>query len=472
MLARRAVLPLPPQISGSRKLLFYTSDDRRNRLESTLLQVFILGDLKPFEINTYEKLGEGCQLWLTKCYKKVSHAAESLSPFSTFTLPFSVLSFHTLAHSFGVFCTFLHPRKTQPVSFQLLPHSLHKNTGVYGYSSHSGTLHASSASRSFCCRTFRPSDVSTFRRLGAACYTVPPMARQRLGQHFLADLHWREEIARAIRVSPHSLAPLAGDDQSLRTPLPRDDQHCWIEIGAGHGEITQHLVATGAPVHAIEIEPKFIAGLRRLAKQFPNLNVVPADVLETDIAAIASGRRIRVYGNLPYYITSPILHHLFTFAALIDEIHVVIQTEVAQRLAAEPGTSDYGYLSVVTQFYTRPEFVFEIPREAFNPPPEVTSALVTLRLPGERAKLSFASSAASNEGAQANSSRDAETRFLDFVKLCFSKKRKTLVNNLRTLAKPDRVREALAALSLRPDARAEQLSVSQLAALQVRLASP
>jgi 16S rRNA (adenine1518-N6/adenine1519-N6)-dimethyltransferase len=295
------------------------------------------------------------------------------------------------------------------------------------------------------------------------------MARQRLGQHFLADLHWREEIARAIRVSPHSLAPRAGDDRSLRTPLPRDDQHCWIEIGSGHGEMTQHLAATGAPVHGIEIDPAFLPGLRQLAKQFPNLNVVPGDILDADLAAIASGRRIRIYGNLPYYITSPILHRLFAFADLIDEIHVVIQNEVALRLAAQPGRSDYGYLSVVTQFYARSEFVFEIPRDAFNPPPEVASALVTLRLPGERAKLTLSSGATSAADARANSSRDAEIRFLDFVKLCFSKKRKTLVNNLRTLAKPTRAREALASLNLRPDARAEQLAVSQLAALHARL---
>jgi 16S rRNA (adenine1518-N6/adenine1519-N6)-dimethyltransferase len=269
------------------------------------------------------------------------------------------------------------------------------------------------------------------------------MARQRLGQHFLADLHWREEIARAIRVSPHSTVP-----------LPRDDQHCWIEIGSGHGEMTQYLVALGTPVHAIEIDETFLGGLRHLSQKFPNLNVVPADVLETDIAALASGRRIHVYGNLPYYITSPILHHLFGFADIIDEIHVVIQTEVAQRIAAEPGTSDYGYLSVVTQYYTRPELVFEVPRDAFDPPPEVTSALVTLRLPGERAKLSPSDPAS----------------YLDFVKLCFSKKRKTLVNNLRSLAKPEHVRTTLAALGLRPDARAEQLSVSRLAALQAGLA--
>jgi 16S rRNA (adenine1518-N6/adenine1519-N6)-dimethyltransferase len=268
------------------------------------------------------------------------------------------------------------------------------------------------------------------------------MARQRLGQHFLQDLHWREEIARAIRVSPHSTAP-----------LPRDDQHCWIEVGSGHGEMTAHLLSTGPLVYAVEIDSSLIAGLHRLAQKFPNLNVVSGDILKADIAAIAAGRRIRIYGNLPYYITSPILHHLFTFAQRIDEIHVVIQTEVAHRLVAQPGGRDYGYLSVFTQFYSRPEFVFEIPRDAFDPPPEVTSALVTLRLPGERAKLSLSD----------------ETRFLDFVKLCFSKKRKTLVNNLRTLAKPDRVREALSSLSLRPDARAEQLTSSQLAALHSHL---
>jgi 16S rRNA (adenine1518-N6/adenine1519-N6)-dimethyltransferase len=284
-----------------------------------------------------------------------------------------------------------------------------------------------------------------------------PMARQRLGQHFLADFHWREEIARAIRVSPHSAVPLS-----------RDDQHCWIEIGSGHGELTQHLLATGTPVHAIELDPAFFAGLRRLAKQFPNLDVVPGDVLKTDIAEVAAGRRARVYGNLPYYITSPILHHLFAFAELIDEIHVVIQTEVALRLAARPGTRDYGYLSVVTQFYTRPEFVFEIPCEAFNPPPEVTSALVTLRLPGERAKLSITSSALA-AGSQAHPLRNAESRFLDFVKLCFSQKRKTVVNNLRSLAKPDRIREALVSLNLRPDSRAEQLFVAQMAELHLRL---
>jgi 16S rRNA (adenine1518-N6/adenine1519-N6)-dimethyltransferase len=286
------------------------------------------------------------------------------------------------------------------------------------------------------------------------------MARQRLGQHFLADAGWREQIARAIGVSPHSTLGSASPPthraaSSASSTAALDPSYCWIEVGAGHGEMTEHLVSTGAAVYAIELDALLIARLQRLAKKFPNLTVVHGDVLETDLAAVAAGRRIRLYGNLPYYITSPILHHFFTFADQIDEIHIVIQEEVALRLTAEPQTKQYGYLSVVTQLYSRPEFVLRIPRNAFSPPPEVGSALVTLRLPGDRAKLAL---------------RD-EAAFLEFVKSCFSQKRKTLVNNLRPLASPDAVREILAAQNLRPDARAEQLTVAQFAALYASLTS-
>lgn len=266
------------------------------------------------------------------------------------------------------------------------------------------------------------------------------MARQKLGQHFLADAGWREEIARAIRVSPDSIAP---------SPAGRDASYCWIEIGAGHGEMTEHLAATGAQVYAVELDPVLASALKRVAKRFPNLEIVSADILESDIGKIAAGKRVRVYGNLPYYITSPILHHLFTSAELIEEIHIVIQQEVALRLAARPGTRDYGYLSVLTQYFSRPELVLEIPRGAFRPPPEVDSALVTLRFPGDRAKLP---------------QMDGEA-FLEFVKLCFAQKRKTLLNNLKSQWKPELVRQALAKLNLRADARAEQLSVASLAAI-------
>src|SRR5258708_11464073 len=127
------------------------------------------------------------------------------------------------------------------------------------------------------------------------------MARQRLGQHFLENLDWREQIARAIRVSPHSTVP-----------LKPDEKHCWIEIGPGHGEMSGHLLATGDPVHAIEIDPRLIVGLRRLEQNLPNLHAVNGDLLNADLVAIAARLRMRVCRNLPYYITSPILHHLLT----------------------------------------------------------------------------------------------------------------------------------------------------------------
>src|ERR1017187_3372920 len=120
------------------------------------------------------------------------------------------------------------------------------------------------------------------------------MARQRLGQHFLSDIECREQIARAIGVSRHTIGGVrAGGENS-----------CWIEIGAGHGEMTEHLAASGARVYAVEIDAPLIGGLHRLAKQYANLTVISGDILEVDLAAIAKGRRVRVYGNLPYYVTS------------------------------------------------------------------------------------------------------------------------------------------------------------------------
>jgi len=287
------------------------------------------------------------------------------------------------------------------------------------------------------------------------------MSRQPLGQHFLADIYWREEIARAIRVSPHSEVAAAA------AAHPQAD-FCWVEIGPGHGEMTEYLVGTGAPVHVIEVDQFLIGNLNRLKKKNPNLDVISGDILETDLAAVAKGRRMRIYGSLPYYITSPILHHLFQFAELIDEIHVVVQTEVAERMAAEPGSKAYGYLSVATQLNSRPELVLEIPRAAFTPPPEVGSTLVTLRLPGGWEELRR-SGLLPGENTSAQEKTEGEEDFLEFVKLCFSKKRKTLVNNLRELAEPDEVRSALGAIGLRPDARAEQISIANFAALYAAL---
>ncbi len=261
------------------------------------------------------------------------------------------------------------------------------------------------------------------------------MARQRLGQHFLADSGWRQRI--------------------LQT-LPRGDGETWVEIGAGHGEMTRLLAAPQRRLIAVETDARLAAGLRAAVEaspeEWPGVEVVHGDALALDLAQVAGGE-LRVYGNLPYYITSPILMALFRCAARIQSIHIVIQLEVAVRIVARPGGRDYGYLSAACQFYSRPEILLRIPPGAFRPPPKVASALVRMDLPGERAKLAI---------------QDDE-RFLRFVSVCFAQKRKTLRNNLRPFGNADQIANALASCSLRLDARAEQLSLADFAKLFVML---
>ena len=249
---------------------------------------------------------------------------------------------------------------------------------------------------------------------------------EKLGQHFLTDASWQERIARAIQINGG----------------------VWVEIGAGHGEMTSRLARRASKVIAIELDRRLAARLREVTAPLGNVEVVEGDVLAADFGSLTRGAIFSVYGNLPYYITSPILHRLFDHADQIAVIHAVIQFEVAVRIVAPPGRRDYGYLSVLSQWFSRPELVLRIPPGAFRPPPKVDSALVSLRMPGARATI-----AASDEKA-----------FLDFVKECFTQKRKTLRNNLRVRL-GTRAEEILREAGLSPGVRAEQLSISQFAAL-------
>ncbi|MFZ0411345.1 MAG: 16S rRNA (adenine(1518)-N(6)/adenine(1519)-N(6))-dimethyltransferase RsmA [Candidatus Acidiferrales bacterium] len=260
------------------------------------------------------------------------------------------------------------------------------------------------------------------------------MARQRLGQHFLGNPGWRKRI--------------------LDT-LPLDATEAWIEIGAGHGEMTELLAPRVRRLVAIETDHRLLPWLReRATDEWPNVEIAGGDVLALDLAALAAGERFRVYGNLPYYITTPILKHVFSCASLVRSLHIVIQLEVAERLAAHPGHREYGSLSAFCQFYAKPEIALRVPPGAFQPPPRVKSALVKLTLPGERASLRVGD----------------ETRFLEFIHHCFGQKRKTLKNNLRAIAPAEHIEQALAAAHLRLDARAEQLTLQQFAALFAQLA--
>jgi 16S rRNA (adenine1518-N6/adenine1519-N6)-dimethyltransferase len=261
------------------------------------------------------------------------------------------------------------------------------------------------------------------------------MARQRLGQHFLGDIGWRKRILKTLPLAPNET---------------------WVEIGPGHGEMTQLLAGDNRRIVAIEADGILVAGIKagiqNDPRSWPGVEIFHSDVLNADIGKLG-GDRFHVYGNLPYYITSPILHHLFQWAAQIASIHIVIQLEVAQRIAAHPGVRDYGYLSTLCQFYAKPKITLRIPPGAFRPPPKVDSALVGMTLPGDGADLAIID----------------PKKFLNFIQMCFEQKRKTLRNNLLEISDDARIHHALAESGLRPDARAEQLSLAQFAAIFSRL---
>lgn len=256
------------------------------------------------------------------------------------------------------------------------------------------------------------------------------MSPQKLGQHFLKDAGWRAKILCALG--------------------PRPGDH-WLEIGAGHGEMTRELAATAARVQAIEVDAGLRGHLAGLAAERPNVTIVPGDVLQLDLGALltTAAAPVRVYGSLPYYITSPILRRLFALSAHIATIGVVIQLEVAVRIVARPGSRDYGFLSTLAQYYAAPEIALRLPPGAFVPRPRVASALVRMRLPGQRAKLGIADDAA----------------FERFLQACFAQKRKTLLNNLKAISEPAATAAAISGAGLTAQARAEELSLRQFAAL-------
>lgn len=215
-----------------------------------------------------------------------------------------------------------------------------------------------------------------------------------------------------------------------------------VEIGPGRGALTESLLPRAERVVAIEIDPA-LAG--RLRARFPGtaLTVVRGDVLQTDLSQWGPAA---IAGNLPYYITSPILERIFHLGPLLRRAVVLVQKEVAERLAAAPGTRDYGFLTVQANLFTLPEMLFRVPPSAFSPPPKVDSTAVRL----------------TPRPSGAWGIRDA-AGFLEFAGRCFRHKRKTLRNNLAPFYgnQVDRWPEA--------GLRAEQLPMQQLAALYQRI---
>jgi 16S rRNA (adenine1518-N6/adenine1519-N6)-dimethyltransferase len=267
------------------------------------------------------------------------------------------------------------------------------------------------------------------------------MRKPKLGQNFLIDDEARNAIVDALGAL---------------------GERTVIEIGPGHGAITSILAARCRRLIAIELDPALAAELRFRFRAAPQVEVIEADVLEVDFAALVpAGESADVVGNLPYYITSPILLRLFAAGArgLLARAVGMMQREVADRLSAAPGCREYGLLSATTQINARAESLFTLPPAAFSPPPDVFSTVLRLEFAPRFVELGV----------------DA-AGFDAFLHRCFAQKRKTLANNLRAAshagARGYTTEELHAAwpAEIPALARAESLALEPLAALYRALA--
>ena len=240
--------------------------------------------------------------------------------------------------------------------------------------------------------------------------------KKQFGQHFLHDARIIEAIVRAI-------APRADDSV--------------VEIGPGDGALTLPLLRALGRLTVIELDRDLVPRLQHAAQGVGELSIINADVLGVAFTALAQGKRLRVVGNLPYNISSPILFHCLDHIDAITDMHFMLQQEVVERMAAAPGSKVYGRLSVMLQLACRVEPLLHVPPQAFRPPPKVDSAVVRLvpRPPSERPDV------------------DAPV-LANVVRAAFGQRRKTLANALRNLLDVDAIRKA----GVDPQQRAEQLA--------------
>jgi 16S rRNA (adenine1518-N6/adenine1519-N6)-dimethyltransferase len=255
---------------------------------------------------------------------------------------------------------------------------------------------------------------------------VKHQPRKRFGQNFLIDETAIAAIVAAIR--------------------PTRGEHL-VEIGPGCGALTRPLLAAAGQLHAIEIDRDLAQALQHEFGARINLHAV--DVLQFDFAALGDG--LRIIGNLPYNISTPLLFHLADYARRIRDIHVMLQKEVVERMVAAPGDSNYGRLSVMLQYRFEMEKLLDVPAAAFQPAPKVESAVIRL-MPLK--PLPYAA-------------RD-ELLFARLVAAAFSQRRKTLRNSLRKFIAP----ADFDALGIAPTARAQELSVAQFVSLADRVSQP
>ncbi len=247
--------------------------------------------------------------------------------------------------------------------------------------------------------------------------------RKRFGQNFLHDQQVIERIVASI------------------APLPTD---LLLEIGPGQAALTTPLVASGAELHVLEIDRNLVAQLENKFAHTSNITIHSCDALRLDFSEITGGRPFRLIGNLPYNISTPLIFHLLRWHELVTDMHFMLQKEVVDRMASGPGSKAYGRLSVMTQFRCKVTPLFDVQPKSFTPPPRVCSSVVRLQpLP--------------TPAFEPGPGKSLE----QVVAAAFSQRRKTLRNSLRSLLNAEQILTA----GIDPGQRAEQLSLSQFAAL-------
>jgi 16S rRNA (adenine1518-N6/adenine1519-N6)-dimethyltransferase len=264
--------------------------------------------------------------------------------------------------------------------------------------------------------------------------------KPKLGQHFLASHPAAQRIVDAL------------GDVSQATVL---------EIGPGRGALTSLLATQARRLMAVELDRVLAAQLRMKFATYPNVEIIEGDILKIELDTVFGPKPgtlrpglsfapepARVVGNLPYYITSDILLRLLQYHRYFSTIVIMVQKEVADRLAASPGSRDYGLFSATAQLYGSVEKLFTLPPAAFAPPPKVHSSVLRLTIEPRLESL-----------------RVPETDFISFLKLSFGQKRKTLWNNLKGEYAKETLQQALAKSGVKPTVRAEALSLEKTAAL-------
>jgi 16S rRNA (adenine1518-N6/adenine1519-N6)-dimethyltransferase len=248
-------------------------------------------------------------------------------------------------------------------------------------------------------------------------------ARKRFGQNFLQDQYYQFQIA---------------DSLQLQQP-----DH-WVEIGPGQGAITDHIAGQCDLLELIELDRDLVAMLEKRYYGNDSIKIYSQDALSVDFCALVKTNPVRLVGNLPYNISTPLIFHFLKQRECIQDAHFLLQKEVVDRMVAVPGEKAYGKLSVMIQQAFQVLSLFDIPPEAFHPAPKVQSSFV--RLTPHLSPIVDV---------------DDQAVFADLVKMAFVQKRKTLHNNLKTIISDD----ALKSIDINPSCRAETLTLEQFAAI-------